>query len=453
MKNLKNTKSKLTVIFTLIISILFLIIGTSFFVFKFVSDKNLIKQEYTKIEKIILNKKEEINNFLENNKDSETSSEWQNKKEKQEIENILDFTAKLFKNPNAKFWETKKTVKVEEVLVEWKSEFKFFNHKIIVFNSLSTEGFSPLKDENNYKILYSNIEDSEKIDFKKYLNLENWIIYEEKLAIIKTNIWDKKALIFIERKYSLEDFWKDFWYLILWIIFFSLVFYFIWNIFVKKVLKPVEENIDEMNNFIDNAGHELKTPLAAINSSAWLLKEIKNFEPELIQEIIDEANKSNEIIWALRSLTKISKNSKTEKFFIKPVLKEILTSQKENIKNKKINLNLDTKDKDIEIEANKNYFYILLNNIISNAIKYNKKSGTLWISIWENFITISDSWVWIPKDETKKVFERFYRTKNHKWVEWHWLWLSMVEKIAKIYNWKIEIESIEGVWTKVKIRF
>jgi len=120
---------------------------------------------------------------------------------------------------------------------------------------------------------------------------------------------------------------------------------------------------------------------------------------------------------------------------------------------KKINLNLDTKDKDIEIEANKNYFYILLNNIISNAIKYNKKSGTLWISIWENFITISDSWIWIPKDETKKVFERFYRTKNHKWVEWHWLWLSMVEKIAKIYNWKIEIESIEGVWTKVKIRF
>jgi signal transduction histidine kinase len=51
-----------------------------------------------------------------------------------------------------------------------------------------------------------------------------------------------------------------------------------------------------MNNFIDNAGHELKTPLAAINSSAGLMKEIKDFEPELIQEIIDEANKSNEII-------------------------------------------------------------------------------------------------------------------------------------------------------------
>jgi two-component system phosphate regulon sensor histidine kinase PhoR len=183
------------------------------------------------------------------------------------------------------------------------------------------------------------------------------------------------------------------------------------------------------------------------------MKEIKDFEPELIQEIIDEANKSNEIIWALRSLTKISKDAQTELFSIKSIIKEAITSQKENIKTKKITLNLNTKNKDIKINANKNYTYILVSNIISNAIKYNKESWNLSIDIWENFITISDSWIWIPQVETKKVFERFYRTKNHKWVDWHWLWLSMVEKIAKIYNWKISVESIEWVWTKVKIKF
>jgi signal transduction histidine kinase len=440
MKNLKNTKIKLTIIFTLIISILFLIIWNSFFIFKFYSDKENINNTYKKIEKIILQKENEINTFIKNN--------WkltiQNKQEKQEIENILNFTKKLFKNPDINFWDQEKTTKVEEILVEWKSDFPFFNEKIIIFNN---------DNSKNLEILYSNIEESEKIDFKKYLNSTNWILFEKKLAIIKTTIWKNTALIFINRKYSSSDLLFDIWYLILWVIFFSLIFYFIWNIFVKKVLKPVEENIDEMNNFIDNAWHELKTPLAAINSSAWLLKEMKTFDPELIQEVIDETNKSNEIIWALRSLTKISKNAKTEIFSIKPILKEILISQKDKIKEKNIKLEFNTKNKDIELEANKNYFYILASNIITNAIKYNKEFGKLVIKIENNSLIITDTWIWIPKEETKKVFERFYRTKNHTKVEWHGLWLSMVEKIAKIYNWKIDIESIEDMWTKVIIKF
>jgi len=448
MQNLKNTKTKLTIIFTLIISVLFLIIWNSFFVFKFLSDKNNISKNYKNIEKIILNKEKEINLFLENNNNSKSSSESQ---ENEEIKKILDFTVDLFKDPNINFWENKKTTQVEEILVEWKSDFEFFNEKIIVFEKKKINDFESSSEWQN-KIIYSNIENSEKINFKKYINLKNWIIFEEKLAIIKTTIWEKKALIFINRKYNLENLFFDIWYLILAIIFFSLIFYFIWNIFVKKALKPVEENIEEMNNFIDNAGHELKTPLAAINSSAWLLKEMKIYDPELIQEVIDETNKSNEIISALRSLTKISKSAKVETFSVKSILKEILVSRKDEIKNKKITLNLETNN-DIKITANKNYFYILASNIISNAIKYNKTSWILWIKIWENYIVISDTWIWIPKKETEKVFERFYRTKNHSKIEWHWLWLSMVEKIAKIYNWEIDVESIEGVGSKVEIKF
>ena len=442
MKNLKNTKTRLTIIFTLIISFLFLIIWNSFFVFKYFSDEKNIEWEYKDIQKIIFSKEKDITIFI---------SGKSNNNENSEINEIIEFTKALFKNPELDFKQSQKTKDIEEVLVEWKWDFPFFNHKIIVFWESLNKG----KKQNNFKdeIVYSNIEDFEEINFEKYFNEKNGLIYEKRLIILKVNIWEKKWLIFIEREYSSEDLFFDIWYLILWVLFFSIIFYLIWNIFVKRVLEPVEENIDEMNSFIDNAGHELKTPLAAIQSSASLLKEIKTFEPELIQEIIDETKKSNEIIGALRSLTKISKNSKNEKFYIKSVIKDILASQKENIKNKKINLIFDTKNKDIEINANKNYFYILLSNIISNGIKYNKTSGSLWVEIWENFITISDSGIWIPKDETKKIFERFYRIKNHNNISWYWLWLSMVEKIAKIYNWKIDIESIEGIGSKVKVRF
>jgi len=387
MKNLQNTKTKLTIMFTLIISVLFLIIWTSFFVFKFYSDKTNIEQKYKNIEKIIFNKQKEIENFIKFSQKNISQNNLNNldkegKKAFEIIKNILT--------------EAKKSIKtdIENILVEWESDFPFFNEKIIVFwnSSIILSSKKNKQVKKDFNILYSNIEDSDKIDFKKYLNLKNWIIFEKKLAVIKTNIWKKIALIFINRKYTSSDLFYDILYLILGIIFFSLIFYFIWNIFVKKVLKPVEENIDEMNNFIDNAGHELKTPLAAINSSAGLLKEMKTFDPELIQEVIDETNKSNEIIWALRSLSKISKNAETETFSIKSVIKEVIISQKEKIKAKKINFEFDTKNKDININANKNYFYILVSNIIWNAIKYNKQHWKITIKIENNSLIITDTW-------------------------------------------------------------
>ena len=435
MKNLENTKSKLTLIFSLIILILFLLIGNSFFTFKFFQDKKNITNTYKKIQKIIFTQKNDIESFLENHKDNV----YINKKEKNEIEKILSFTSKIFNNPELNFSNIEKEKNVDDVLIKQKSDFPFFNEKLIILNK---------KD-----IFYSNIEDFENINFKKYEDLKNWLYFEKKLAIIKENIWKKILLVFIKRNYNLSNLLIDISYLFLWIFIFSLIFYFIAKFFIKKIFKPVEENIDEMNNFIDNAWHELKTPLAAIKSSIWLLKETKTFDEELIKEAIEQTNKSNEIIWALRSLTKISKNTENSKFFIKEVIKEVLISKKEDLKNKNIKLNFDTKNKDIEIRANKNYFFIFVSNIISNAIKYNKDNWIITIKIFENFLEISDTGIWIPKWETNKIFERFYRTKNHRKIEWFGLWLAMVEKIAKIYNWKIEVESLEWVWTKFKIKF
>ena len=207
-----------------------------------------------------------------------------------------------------------------------------------------------------------------------------------------------------------------------------------------------------MDDFIDNAGHELKTPLAAIQSSSSLMKELKDFEPELIQEIIDETNKSSEIIWALRSLSKISKNSETEVFTVKNIITDIYNSQKPQAEKNNITLSFQDEN-DLEITANKNYFYISLSNIISNAIKYNKKWWSVTTQIWDWFISISDSGIWIPESDSKKIFQRFHRLKNHSNIEWFWLGLSMVEKICKIYGWKISVESLEGVGTKVRVDF
>lgn len=446
MSHLKTPQTQLTIIFTIIILVLFLTIGSVFFVFKYIGNMTKIENEFTRVKNIIGIQKKEIVNFV-HKKWKKTSLGTQDF-EAEEIEKVLLFTHTLFDNPDAKFWYVDKTKNVEEVLVEWRWDFPFFNHKIVIFEVSQN-------DTTWESIIYSNIEDNLKIDFKKYLEnneKNNEIIFEQKLAILQTHIWINKSLVFIEREYSSDELMWDIIYLVLSVFWFSIFFYFIGWIFVRKVLKPVEENIEEMNHFIDNAGHELKTPLAAIQSSSSLMKELKNFEPELIQEIIDETKKSNEIISALRSLTKISKNTQTEIFTIQAIIKNVFISfkipaQENNITLKFVNID------DLEVTAHKNYFYIMVSNIISNAIKYNKKWWTVTAEIWERFLIISDSGIGIPMAEQKSVFQRFKRLKNHSDIEGFGLWLSMVEKICKIYHWNITVESIEGIGTKIKIVF
>ncbi|NCP77018.1 hypothetical protein GW830_02685 [bacterium] len=74
----------------------------------------------------------------------------------------------------------------------------------------------------------------------------------------------------------------------------SLGVYFISSRFIDDTLAPVEENMNQMEQFIHNAGHELKTPLSVIKSSLELMRLSKNYD-EGITEGIGELNRMNNL--------------------------------------------------------------------------------------------------------------------------------------------------------------
>ncbi len=433
MAQLQHTRLKLTIILSSIVALLFFVVWESFFGFKFYSNTAKIKSEVTNIQQIISSESQEIFNFIQNQE-----SWWENTNNDTEINKILSFTKKLFEDPNTTFEDIGGKQDVADIIIKWKSEFSFFDQKVIFY------------DPSNKKVLYSNIWDANDINIDEFILQNNWVSYSADLVQYKFKLIDIVWVTFIKREYTSHEFFTDTWMLLLFILLFSLVFFALGSYFIKRIFKPVEENIREMDNFIDNAWHELKTPLAAISSSSQLLKEIKNYEEDLVQEIIVESNKSNEIIQALRSLSKISIHSKSESLSLNSEISRAVEWMQQVAKSKNISLIFEQKA-DSEIQVNKNYLYILLTNLIWNAIKYNKTwwSVTVESSSWE--ITISDTGIWIPKDKLSSVFERFFRWNNHQNIWWYGLWLSLVKKICDIYNWKISVESIEWVGTKIKI--
>jgi signal transduction histidine kinase len=121
--------------------------------------------------------------------------------------------------------------------------------------------------------------------------------------------------------------------------------------------------MENMENFIDNAGHELKTPLATIDSFLWIFDETKSYDEKMIKNVRKEIEKTNNLIETLRDLSAISKNTKKEDFDVSQILDEILYSYKDKILEKKLKIYIE-KEYDIKLHANKNYFYILISNII-----------------------------------------------------------------------------------------
>ncbi len=113
---------------------------------------------------------------------------------------------------------------------------------------------------------------------------------------------------------------------------------------------------------------------------------------------------------------------------------------------KNIKIITDFSEQEI-ITADVNEIEIIFNNLISNAIKYNKDDGEVNISIKKETkelkIIVSDTGIGMSKKETAQLFKEFSRIRNEKTksITGSGLGLSITQKFLKLYNGKIEVES------------
>ena len=89
-------------------------------------------------------------------------------------------------------------------------------------------------------------------------------------------------------------------------------------------MKSWEENMESMRYFVHAASHELKTPFAAISSSVQLLKEMKKYDEEVVQDLETETQKSGNLINSLLELSNIGEHSVSEEVHISEIVYEVL---------------------------------------------------------------------------------------------------------------------------------
>ncbi len=233
----------------------------------------------------------------------------------------------------------------------------------------------------------------------------------------------------------------------------SLIFLiYIGYILAKMFVKPMRESINILDNFIKDTTHEINTPISIINTNIEMLESAKNEEKRVkyIKRIKIASRTLENIYKDLRYLTLCNvSNYKDELIYMKKLIEErveyfALHMEAKNIKSK---LYLE----DVTINADRKLIVRLVDNIISNAIKYNKLNGSINIILKNKELIIEDSGIGIKKDNLKEIFQRYRRFNS---VEGGFgIGLNIVQNIAKIYNFKIDIYSKENIGTKVTIKW
>lgn len=232
----------------------------------------------------------------------------------------------------------------------------------------------------------------------------------------------------------------------------------------NALLERIENALEREKQFTSDASHELRTPLATLRGTLEVLIRKPRTQEEYEEKIKFSLKEIERITSTLEQLLHIARletsttQQRTDVVDLISLINESVLKYKADIaaKNIQINLEADTSNK---LLVPQYYSKIILDNILSNAVKYSHQDATVNIkaNITQERVTctIIDHGVGIKKEDLNKAFDSFFRSEalNHKQISGNGLGLSIAKKCADAIQAQLNIESEAGKGTSVTILF
>ena len=227
----------------------------------------------------------------------------------------------------------------------------------------------------------------------------------------------------------------------------------------RWLVRPVEEAFNKQRQFVFDASHELKTPLAVIIASAEMLEKNPK-EKKWLSNIKSEADRMNKLVINLLDLAKTESLPSKLKYSTVNLSKEtersILTFEG-LVFEKGLEIDYDIED-NIEFSCDLDKIKELLSILLDNAIKHSYDNAKIRVNLFkekENIILeVINNGDDIPKDKQNKIFERFYRVDEarNRNENRYGLGLAIAKNIVDIHQGKISVTSSNN-YTTFKVIF
>lgn len=237
---------------------------------------------------------------------------------------------------------------------------------------------------------------------------------------------------------------------------------------LQKSLEHEQEIRKMQNEFIALVSHEFKTPLQIIDSTREnILRKIKNIQLidesvlKSLEKIKNAVQRMNGLINSTLNLAKMESSSEAIKvnlqlINIKKIIEDIIEKNKNIASIREIKISLLMDNNITEIISDSMLIEHILNNIISNAVKYSKENSEVKINIFNQnnllVFLVKDSGIGIASEELKNIGQKFFRAKNTTAVSGTGIGLYLTKNFIELLKGEFNITSQENFGTEVTIK-
>lgn len=222
----------------------------------------------------------------------------------------------------------------------------------------------------------------------------------------------------------------------------------------KRIVKPVNEAFIRQKQFIYDASHELKTPIAIISASTEMLEKNPK-EKKWLENIKTENNRMNKLVISLLDLSK-SENIKENEVYTNVNLSKVIKNKaltfESLIYENSLELDVDVVN-DIMFNCNEDRIKELLSILMDNAIKHSLPNSQITVKLSKEknniYLSVKNKGKEIPVSEREKIFERFYRLDKSRNRDGnrYGIGLSIAKNIVINHNGTISVNCKDGYTT------
>ncbi len=215
----------------------------------------------------------------------------------------------------------------------------------------------------------------------------------------------------------------------------------------KKAIKPIAANIERQKQFITDAGHEIKTPLAIILANTEAM-ELHNGESKWSKNIRKQTTRLSELMQRMLSLAKMDEGTavlKFEEIDFSKMVKNTVNSFEESAKKRNLKIDKDIEE-DVHLKADKESMTQLVNILIDNAVKYADEGTDINLKLKKHDkhirFSVSNTCASLPDINPEKMFDRFYRGDSARTQKGggFGIGLSVAREIAQMHKGKLLAE-------------
>ena len=220
------------------------------------------------------------------------------------------------------------------------------------------------------------------------------------------------------------------------------------SVSVNLMLDRLSESFATQRQFSGNAAHELRTPLAIMQTKLELFAaEHKNMEgdtAELVRSQAEQLDRLSKLVHTLLEMSNLSSAPRSDRIELAPLVEEIITDLTPLASQNDITMEQDCDN--VVITGSDALIYRLVFNLIENAVKYNRRGGSVSVSVHKenNYVVVrvSDTGCGIPEEYRESIFQPFFRVDKSRSRQMGGvgLGLALVHEIAVLHGGSVRAE-------------